>query len=144
MEKMPTEEQIRKSGAYKKASNRAQQYVDEPERLNELMEQASRKAQSHEHGPLERVWDDFLTLMRMMKAYAAGTYREIPIQTLLMFVTTVVYFVMPIDLIPDFIFLLGLLDDAALIGFTIRVFQADLQRFREWEASSENEIDQTC
>lgn len=42
-----------------------------------------------------------------------------------MLVTTVGYFVMPIDLIPDFLLAVGFLDDATLIGLTIRSVQAE-------------------
>jgi uncharacterized membrane protein YkvA (DUF1232 family) len=52
----------------------------------------------------------------------------------MMIVASVIYFVMPIDLVPDFIVGFGLLDDAALLGWTMKTFSADIDGFLEWES----------
>ncbi len=129
----PSEKDVQESRSYKKASNKAESYLNDPEKLQGLLAQASTKAAHHKAGPLEALWDDLTTLLRMLQAYGARKYTTIPISTLLMLVTTVAYFVMPIDVIPDFILAMGFLDDATLIGLTIRSFQAELQKFRMWE-----------
>jgi uncharacterized membrane protein YkvA (DUF1232 family) len=40
---------------------------------------------------------------------------------------------MPVDVIPDFLVGLGFLDDAAIIGWTIKTIKSDVDRFLEWE-----------
>jgi len=45
----------------------------------------------------------------------------------------IIYFVNPLDLIPDFIFLFGYLDDAAIIAFVINMIQNDIKKFIYWE-----------
>lgn len=77
-----------------------------------------------------------MALFRLIKAYATGTYREIPWNSLVMIIASVIYFVMPIDLIPDFIPALGLLDDAALLAWTIKTFSEDIDAFLEWESNN--------
>ncbi|GAK50779.1 hypothetical protein U14_02020 [Candidatus Moduliflexus flocculans] len=129
----PSEKEVQESHAYHKASNKAESYLNDPEKLQGLLQQASTKAAHHKSGPLEALWEDLTTLLRMLQAYGARKYTAIPVATLLMLVTTVGYFVMPIDLIPDFILAAGFLDDATLIGLTIRSVQVELQKFREWE-----------
>ena len=132
----PSEKEVQQSHAYKTASNKAESYLNDPEKLQGLLEQASTKAAHHKSGPLEAIWDDLTTLLRMLQAYCARKYTAIPAATLLMVVTTVGYFVMPIDLIPDFILAVGFLDDATLIGLTIRSVQAELEKFRLWEQTN--------
>ena len=132
----PSEKEVQESDAYQKASNKAETYLSDPEKLQGLLEQASVKAAHHKSGPLEALWEDLVTLLRMLQAYGARKYAAIPVATLLMIVTTVGYFVMPIDLIPDFLVAVGFLDDATLIGLTIRSVQAELQKFREWEQTN--------
>lgn len=132
----PSEKEVQESRAYQKASNKAESYLNDPEKLQGLLEQASTKAAHHKAGPLEALWEDLTTLLRMLQAYGARKYTAIPVATLLMLVTTVGYFVMPIDLIPDFILAMGFLDDATLIGLTIRSVQVELEKFREWEQAN--------
>ncbi len=39
------------------------------------------------------------------------------------------YFVNPIDLVPDFLPLVGYLDDAAIIAVCFKIIQADLRKY---------------
>jgi uncharacterized membrane protein YkvA (DUF1232 family) len=129
--------QAKGSEAFKKAKSKAQDYASNPERLNELIEQASQKANGNK-GPLDAVWAQLMACFRLIKAYAKGSYREIPWTSLVMIVASVIYFVMPVDLIPDFILGFGLLDDAALIGWVVKTFSADIDAFIEWEAKDKD------
>ena len=40
---------------------------------------------------------------------------------------------MPADLIPDFIPVIGYLDDAAVVALAVRSVKGDLDAFRAWE-----------
>jgi uncharacterized membrane protein YkvA (DUF1232 family) len=46
----------------------------------------------------------------------------------------IIYFVSPIDLIPDFIPVAGYVNDAAVIAFVVRQVKIDLDKFTAWEA----------
>lgn len=107
-------------------------YAREPQRLGALLRSVQDKAQ-HAREPLTEVWDDFMLLVRMLRAYHAGQYRTLPWRSLLLVVGAVLYFVMPADLIPDLIPGVGLLDDAAVIAWTVRTLRTDLAAFRSWE-----------
>ena len=50
-------------------------------------------------------------------------------------VTGLLYFLAPVDAIPDFIPVLGFLDDAAVIAYVLRAIEADVRAFEEWEAT---------
>ena len=123
------------SASFKKAKSRAEEYVKDSEKLNELIDRASKKA-THKMGALNTVWTQLIACFRLIRAYAKGTYREVPWYSIVMIVGSVIYFVMPIDLIPDFIVGFGLLDDAALLGWTVKTFSADIDNFLEWESEN--------
>ena len=74
-----------------------------------------------------------MACFRLLRAYAKGSYREIPWQSLLIIIASVIYFVMPLDAIPDFLVGLGYVDDAALLGWTIKSVSSDIDDFTTWE-----------
>lgn len=134
--KQPSAKKTRNSKSYKKAKTKAEEYLKDNSRLNELLGKAMDKA-TKLNGPLKEVWDSLMACFRLIKAYANGSYRVIPVQSILMIVASVVYFVMPIDLIPDVLVGVGLLDDAALLGWTFKTLAADIDEFIKWENKSE-------
>lgn len=128
----------RKHGAYKKAKRNASQYADDPKKLKDLVNKANRRASSKKaQSQLADVWHDLQTILRMLKAYALGNYRDVPYYALVALIAAIGYFISPIDLIPDVIFGLGFLDDAAVLGFAISQFRDVIDQFRQWEEGSE-------
>ena len=81
--------------------------------------------------------DDFLTLIRLVRAYTFRGYREVPLKSILAAVAAIIYFVNPVDLIPDFIPIIGYIDDAAVVGLALRFIHEDLENFRKWEQDQE-------
>jgi uncharacterized membrane protein YkvA (DUF1232 family) len=51
------------------------------------------------------------------------------------------YVLSPLDVIPDFIPLAGVLDDAAVFGFALAFSKGDLERYREWRKLQERTIE---
>ncbi|MFA5181451.1 MAG: YkvA family protein [Syntrophales bacterium] len=91
-------------------------------------------------GPLQRFLKDVALLISMLKDYWSGAYREIPWWVIAAVVFTLLYVLSPIDLIPDFIPVIGLLDDALVIALCLALIEQDLLRYQEWkEAESKIE-----
>lgn len=127
-------EKVRSSKAYRSAKSRANQYSQDPEKLSHLASQVLKKL-NHPKGAIIELSDQIKVLVRMIRAYIKREYTVLPWESLLLMVASLIYFVMPIDLIPDFLIGLGFADDAALIGWTLKSIQHDLQQFEAWEAS---------
>ena len=83
-------------------------------------------------GPLADLADDLNTLVAMVKDYASGDYRAVPQRTILAIAVAILYVVDPLDLIPDFIPGVGLMDDTAVVAFVIRSLQTDIHAYRSW------------
>ena len=73
----------------------------------------------------------------MLKLYAIGEYRELSTQSLLIILATLVYFVLPIDLVPDFLPMVGFADDIALVVFIFQKLQDEIESFERWEKNKE-------
>ncbi|HYK73425.1 MAG TPA: YkvA family protein [Pseudoneobacillus sp.] len=117
---------------YKKYESAAKDYIDQPEKTKELIHKASKKAVDKKHA-LTEVWDRLHLLFDLVTAWRKGEYRIIPKGSILMIIATILYFVSPIDIIPDFLLGLGIIDDAAVIGFTLKQISTDLEKFRVWK-----------
>lgn len=126
--------EARGSSAYKRAEKAAKKVLKDPKEAAKLSRQAEAKAKNNE-SQLGEALDDLQTLVRLIRAYAKGEYREVPQRTLITAAAAVVYFVNPIDAIPDVIPVVGYVDDAALLVFVAKAIHKDLDEFRAWEES---------
>jgi uncharacterized membrane protein YkvA (DUF1232 family) len=81
------------------------------------------------------VKEKFFTLGRLLRAYAQGEYREIPWKSLLLIVAAIVYFINPIDIIPDLLPIVGLTDDFAVLFMVYKSIGTDIEKFLLWEKS---------
>jgi len=127
---------ISQGSFFARMKNKAEEYLNNPDKLNKLVDNAKNKAESQKHGPLKEVLDSLVALFRLVRAYSKREYVEVPWQSLLLIVATILYFLVPTDLIPDWIIGLGYIDDAALIGWTMNTVKSDIDGFREWESKN--------
>ncbi len=125
----------RMAGFFQKAMKRARQTAGDPQKLQELLITAKDKILKLRSE--NREFDQFMlklgTAVRMLKAYKNKDYVEVPWKSILMLTAGLVYFVMPLDLIPDFIPALGLLDDASLMVWIFATLRKDIEAFEAWE-----------
>jgi uncharacterized membrane protein YkvA (DUF1232 family) len=126
---------------FRRAKEQAAELTKNPEKLNSLLQKAHEKARLRKRGAIEDVRVSLMTLFRMLKAYANGTYKKIPFKTLLAMVSSVVYFVMPLDVVPDVLLMFGFMDDAALIAWTVKSIKTDIEQFSEWEAQQADPVE---
>jgi len=123
------------AAAVKKTKNKAEWYVGNPDEARKLLGDAVKKVGDFAEcpGPLGEVWGYLTALVRLFTAYVHGTYRDIPWGSIVLVACAILYFVSPIDLVPDTIPVLGLMDDAAVIAFVVAQIKADLDYFLAWE-----------
>lgn len=119
-----------------KAEAEAAELLDKPQLASQMVRRARDRLAVH-RGRLAKVKDELDTLIRLASAWATGRYRKLPVSTLMAVLAALVYFLMPLDSIPDFIWALGFIDDIAVITNVFRLFRNDIQAFRDWEASQE-------
>ncbi|KUG02490.1 hypothetical protein ASZ90_020122 [hydrocarbon metagenome] len=112
---------------------RAAKYVNNPGEARKLLNEAVNKASQNRGGPLSEIWDSLQILFSLLKDWISGEYRGLPSKALLLILAGIVYFVTPIDIIPEFIVGLGLLDDAVILGWIIRQIGRELEEYRSWK-----------
>ncbi len=131
------------SWAYRKARNTVSALLNSPKKLLALVEKATQKSERQRHGALAKTLESVKVMVRLITAYVSGEYRAVSTENLLMIIAALVYFVMPLDALPDFIVVLGLTDDAAILAWTWRRVKDEVERFIAWElAQPEAELEQ--
>lgn len=133
MSKQPADlEDFDAQGQADQAAETAREYRNAPQRAIHLVAEAAQKAERNK-GALRKVISDLATLVRLVRAWFGKEYREVPWQTIAIALGAIIYFVNPFDAIPDFIPGVGYLDDALVIGVSVKSIKTALDAFKLWE-----------
>jgi uncharacterized membrane protein YkvA (DUF1232 family) len=117
------------------ALRRATSIVGKPSRLLAILPKLAMKLKEANWTSVNAssAKEKFFVLGRLIKAYALGQYREVPWKTILLIVAAVVYFINPLDLVPDIVPLTGLTDDFAVLLWVYNSVSNEIDRFLMWE-----------
>ena len=110
----------------------AERLVRNPKELLSLLTRAERRLDRVNAGRLTPIKKDVQTLLRLMRAYGEGRYREVSGKNLVLAALAITYLVSPLDVMPDFL-PGGFFDDAAVIGFIVKKIRTELAAFEIWE-----------
>ncbi len=127
---------LSQNSVFKKYMGRAGGLLVKPAKLAFLLSTAYSKlidAKSPDSG-FQQIKDVMHTFIRLVQSYIKGDYRDVAKKSLVVGVAVLLYLVTPLDIIPDFIPGLGLLDDLSLIAWFVSAFQTEITKFRDWEA----------
>jgi len=133
----PKGEQVASSAIFKNFLVKAEEYIRKPTRIKQLLNDAYQKASDKKDvGTIaHEAWETLQTLFRLIRTSVSGEYTGLPTTTVVAAVAVTIYFLSPIDLIPDFIPVLGLLDDVALVAWFSTTIKEELDKFATWEKS---------
>ena len=82
------------------------------------------------------------TLASMVIAYCKGEYKDVPMGSMIAIVSALLYFVSPVDIIPDSIPVLGYADDAAVIALCWKMVESDVDDYIAWRNGGQNQEEQ--
>ena len=128
-----------KNFAEKKFGPKARRIIENPSNIiNELGTASQLLTRDRVVSGFKHGLEDFKALLRMLKAWGTGQYKEIPWKSLWLSILAVIYFVSVVDFIPDFILGVGFIDDFALISWVLGSIKEDLDKFKEFENQNPN------
>lgn len=114
--------------------DRAQTIAQSKTKLNNLLHSVSEKLQKFAENPQVRELTEHVeVLYRMVKAHINGTYIGLSSRSVGMIALGLIYFITPVDLIPDFIPFIGYVDDMSVLLAVGKSLQTDIVKFRVWE-----------
>ncbi|WP_093832268.1 YkvA family protein [Spirosoma endophyticum] len=121
---------------FKRANIGAVRYARNTRSLLQLIRDAVEKSGGLSGANISAFRDQLGVVTRLLKAYASGQYRELPWKTLIRIIAVLIYFVSPIDILPDFLPIVGLTDDIALMFWLFSGIKDDIEKFRQWETTT--------
>ena len=89
-------------------------------------------------GLLARLFQNLRLLIPLIKDYWKGTYRDVSVKSIVIFVAALAYIVSPFDLIPEYIIGLGQIDDALILGLSLYFLEKDLRKYKEWKTGKDS------
>jgi uncharacterized membrane protein YkvA (DUF1232 family) len=124
---------VLRSEAFARALGEAKLRVVGSGGLRSLFEQAAKEAASLPRQRLKQNWPYLQTMLRLVRAYEHGEYKQVSSDALLWIVAALNYLVDPFDLIPDMTPFLGFVDDAIVVEFVVDKTRQTLDDFMIWE-----------
>lgn len=135
-------EKVLESFFWEKTKQDAFDYLKDADKLRSLVAVAMEKTKKllANDPKLSPMLDSLKIFFSLVKSYFNGEYRNIPIETIGLVVAAILYFVSPLDFVPDFLLGLGLLDDAIIISLVLKALGNEVEKFRTWQREIDIEI----
>lgn len=89
-------------------------------------------AVARKSGRVKLAKTDLKLLQELLVAWVRGDYRGVSSQALLSVVAALLYFLSPVDLVPDWLLGVGFLDDLAVLAWVVRRWQSEIDAFKLW------------
>lgn len=129
MEKEFTDEQL--SEQISKNSEEAEKLLNDEDRMERFLERLEHKLKKVP--VVGKKLSNIPMLASLVRSYVRKDYQDIPIGSIIAIVSALIYFVSPIDLLPDSIPVLGYVDDAAVFAFVWNMVEDDVEEYKKWQ-----------
>lgn len=124
---------------FKKSEDKATVVLNDKNKAKQTIQDALGKAVTNK-GDLEGIWTKLLLLFAVSKDYVNGNYTEIPKRSIIAIIGGLIYFLSPIDVVPDFIPVLGFIDDVFILNLVYKQVVKDLEKYKIWKDQQNNII----
>ena len=134
--KLKKEEEERIKKGYESSIEEVQE-----EDVNDAFNKGNKKFEKLEEdipNPLLELWDDLKTLIALLGDFITKKYSDVPWNIIASVAAAVLYFVSPIDVIPDIIPIVGFLDDALVLKLCLNFARKDIEKYKEWKDKQED------
>ena len=129
------------SAEMKKSTEEAEQMIKDPEQTESTLKKALAKlSEVKSIGAIKELFDNVVLMISMVTDYIKGKYKVVPVGSIIAILAALIYFLSPIDFLPDFIPGIGYIDDAFVIAIVIKQAYSDMQEYKKWKDGKEEPI----
>ena len=105
-----------------------------PEDVEKVFKKSSKiKSKLESNGRFEKFVEDGKVMLSLIKDYWKKDYTQIPWYAITAIVFALLYVLNPLDLSPDYIPVIGYIDDATVFSFALTLVSKDLTAYRDWK-----------
>ena len=101
------------------------------EDAQKVMENQEKIEKIASNDTLKKYLADIKLYFQMLGDTFTGKYKKIPVGTIAAIIGTLIYVLSPVDLIPDFIPVIGYLDDAAILATCLSFTKFDVEEYKK-------------
>lgn len=128
IEELQKDERI--SGQIDKNKSEAEELLKDKKKMEHFLERLERKLFKIPFAG--KYLSDVPVFISLIKAYIDKEYTAIPIGSIIAVISALIYLLSPIDIIPDIVPVVGILDDAAVIATVYALVHDDIEEFKAW------------
>ncbi|GGI28829.1 YkvA family protein [Pedobacter mendelii] len=125
---------------FKKSESKASVIIKDKAQASQTIKEALGKAVTNK-SDLDGVWSKMVLLFAVAKDYVNGDYTELPKRSIIAILGGLIYFLSPIDVVPDFIPVLGFVDDIFILNLVYKQVLKDLEKYKIWKDAQTNFIE---
>ncbi len=111
---------------------KAREIIESKDSLGKLISDAREKLRNTASERVDGFKEKVFLLLDLLQCYRRGEYRDVSPKSLITIVAGILYFLLPLDSLPDFLFGIGFIDDAAIIGYVVSAVSSELEAFSSW------------
>ncbi|MGY6743359.1 MAG: YkvA family protein [Cecembia sp.] len=112
---------------------KAREIAGEDGKLQKLLIQVRDRLDKVSHNPkVQEALEPIMVFKRMIQAHRSGQFK-VSNKTLGLIVLGLVYFITPLDIIPDFLPLIGFADDLSVLIAIYNSVKHEVDSFKAWE-----------
>lgn len=112
---------------------KAREIAGEDGKLQKLLIQVRDRLDKVSHNPkVQEALEPIMVFKRMIQAHRSGLFK-VSNKTLGLIVLGLVYFITPLDIIPDFLPLIGFADDLSVLIAIYNSVKHEVDSFKAWE-----------
>ncbi len=114
----------------KKRYSDAEELINNPDKMERFLQRLEDKLKR-----IPKVGNklaDIPVMVSLVRKYIKKEYTDLPIGTIVAIVAALIYFVSPIDIVPDGVPILGCVDDVAVISVCWKLVESDVNEYIKW------------
>jgi len=115
----------------------AETIVESPQHVQKLVGQAVQKMRAAGVDRFREMREQLELAIAMVRAWMSGDYDGVSRKTAIILIAALLYFVVPFDVVPDFLFSWGFIDDAAVLAYVFNQLREEIEAFRKFNDGEE-------